>query len=81
MVKAYRISPGMISIADDGRFGVKIVNEQNRVVFVEADIVSSSPEYLWLTGLPDAIHLITVGQGFVQAGEEVEVTLVEDSET
>ena len=73
IVQAYEISPGLISIADDGRFGVKTVDADNRVRFFEADIVSSDPDTLWLTGLPETIRLITVGQGFVQPGDIVEV--------
>jgi len=74
-VAAYRISPGLISIADDGRFGVKIVDEENRVRFVEADIVRSEPDALWLSNLPDKIRLITIGQGFTQPGDQVNVEL------
>ena len=74
-VAAYRISPALIFISDEGTFGVKIVNEANRVEFFEADIVKSDPQVLWLTGLPDRIRLITVGQGFTQPGDEVEVEL------
>lgn len=72
-VPAYRISPALISISDDGEFGVKIVDEEDVVQFHKADIVKSEPEWLWLTGLPEKIRLITVGQGFTQAGDRVEV--------
>jgi multidrug efflux system membrane fusion protein len=71
-VPAYRISPGQVSVLDDGRFGVKIVDENNRVVFVEADIVQSEPDALWLGSLPEKIRLITVGQGYVRDGDLVE---------
>ncbi len=70
-VPAYRISPGQVSVLDDGRFGVKIVDENNRVVFVEADIVQSEPDALWLGSLPEKIRLITVGQGYVRDGDLV----------
>jgi multidrug efflux system membrane fusion protein len=70
-VAAYRISPALISISDDGEFGVKIVDDDNRVRFYTADIVKSEPDALWLTGLPESIRLITVGQGFTQPGDEV----------
>jgi multidrug efflux system membrane fusion protein len=74
-VPAYRISPALISIADDGRFGIKIVDASNRVRFHEADVVKSAPDALWLGGLPDRIRLITVGQGFTQEGDPVETEL------
>lgn len=72
-VYAHRISPALISIADDGRFGVKFVDQDNRVRFVEADIVQSSPESLWLGGLPRQLRLITMGQGFTLPGDLVQV--------
>lgn len=70
-VPAYRISPALISISDAGEFGVKIVDDENRVRFYPADIVKSESDALWLTGLPESIRLITVGQGFTQPGDEV----------
>lgn len=72
-VYAHRISPALISIADDGRFGVKYVDDENRVRFVEADIVRSSPDALWLGGLPQRLRLITMGQGFTLPGDLVQV--------
>jgi multidrug efflux system membrane fusion protein len=74
-VPAYRISPALISISDEGQFGVKTVDDQNRVRFTPADIVKSEPDALWLTGLPESIRLITVGQGFTQPGDEVKTEL------
>ena len=71
-VLAHRISPGLISIDDDGRFGVKIVDAGNTVRFVEADIVRTEPDAIWLASLPEQIRLITVGQGFTQPGDTVE---------
>lgn len=73
-VPAYRISPGLISISDEGSFGVKVVDESDTVRFYEADIVKTEPDAIWLTGMPETIRLITVGQGFTQAGDRVEVS-------
>ena len=76
-VWAHRISPGLISISDEGRFGVKIVDDNNRVRFVEADIVRAEPDALWLTNLPREMRLITIGQGFTKTGDLVDVTIEE----
>jgi len=72
-VLAHKVSPALISIADDGRFGVKYVDDDNIVRFVPADIVRSSPDTLWLTGLPERVRLITIGQGFTNEGDRVAV--------
>lgn len=74
-VLAYKISPALISFQDDGSFGVKIVDANNKVVFVGGDIVASEPDALWLGSLPAKIRLITSGQGFVRDGEQVEIVV------
>ncbi|MCC5808233.1 MAG: efflux RND transporter periplasmic adaptor subunit [Opitutales bacterium] len=71
-VAAHAVSPAHVSIADDGRFGVKYVDEDDRVRFIEADIVRSTPDALYLGGLPETIRLITVGQGFAMEGDRVD---------
>lgn len=70
-VLAHRISPSLLTLDDAGNVGVKIVNEQDEVEFVVADIALSSDEGIWLAGLPDSATIITVGQGFVSQGAAV----------
>lgn len=70
-VKAMFISPAYLSLGDDGRPGVKYVNEENRVEFGKVKLLSVSTEGAWVTGLPDQIRLITRGGGFVSIGEQV----------
>ncbi|RBP34067.1 multidrug efflux system membrane fusion protein [Marinobacter pelagius] len=70
-VKALFISPAHLSLGDDGRPGVKYVDENNRVVFETVRLLSVSTEGAWVTGLPDEIRLITRGAGFVSEGEQV----------
>lgn len=68
---AYKISPSILSLSDDGTVGVKIVNEFNQVVFRPIRLLKDTPEYLWIGGLPETIRVITVGQEFVVPGQEV----------
>ena len=75
LVPAYEVSAAHVSIDDDGRFGVKYVDEENVVRFAEVDIVKSTPRSLWLTGLPAQLRLITVGQGFTKPGDAVDVVV------
>ncbi|MBD3655904.1 MULTISPECIES: efflux RND transporter periplasmic adaptor subunit [Marinobacter] len=70
-VKAIFVSPAYLSLGDDGRPGVKYVDDQNRVVFGEVRLLSVSTDGAWVTGLPDEIRLITRGGGFVSTGEQV----------
>lgn len=70
-VAAHALSPAVISLDDEGRIGVKTVDEDHRVVFHPVEVVRTAPTSVWVTGLPERARVITVGQGFVSAGEEV----------
>ncbi len=69
--KAHKISPSVLSLNDIGQVGVKIVNARNKVQFLPVTILSDTPEYMWILGLPDKVRLITVGQDFVSHGQTV----------
>ena len=69
---AHDVSPSLLTLADDGTVGVKTVNSGNQVDFYPIEIVGSSANGILVTGLPDTIRVITVGQGFVTVGQQVE---------
>ena len=68
---AHRITPALFALDDDGRLGVRIVGEDDRVEFRHVEVVADDNGGVWVTGLPRQITLITVGQEFVAAGERV----------
>lgn len=70
-VKAHFVSPAILSLSTDGALGVKTVNTDNRVVFYPISIEQSQTDGLWVSGLPDQVTVITVGQGFVNADDMV----------
>jgi len=80
-VVAHTLSAGLLSLADDGTIGVKVVDNQDLVKFYPVSIVGSSDAGMHVTGLPDYIRLITVGQGFVTEGQRVEPILVSSPES
>lgn len=69
---AHRISPSSLTLDDTGRVGVKLVDADNRVVFMPVLIVSDEPDHMWVAGLPAQIRLISIGQDYVRAGQEVQ---------
>ncbi len=71
-VLAHRISPSLLTLDDEGNLGVKTVDESGKVSFHYADIAMSSSEGVWIVGLPYSASIITVGQGFVNAGSYVD---------
>jgi len=69
---AYRISPAILTLADDGEVGVKILGPGNTVEFKPVQIIDDEPEGLWVSGLPEQVTFITVGQEFVTSGQTVQ---------
>ena len=76
---AHRVSPAVLALDDNGNLGVKTLAEDNTVAFREIKIVKTESNGAWVTGLPNEVTLITLGQGFVNPGEEVEP--ISDSQT
>lgn len=75
--KAYKISPSILSLSDDGSVGVKTVSVDNIVRFMPIRLLKDTPEYLWISGLPEQVQIITVGQDFVVPGQVVKPVLSE----
>jgi multidrug efflux system membrane fusion protein len=69
-VRAQHISPGIMVLDDSGVPGVRVVIN-GRVKFLPITIVSDGPDGAWVTGLPDNVDVITVGQQFVSDGQHV----------
>ena len=68
---AHKISPSLLTLDSEGTLGIKTVNESGQVEFHPADIAMSSSDGVWIAGLPHSASIITVGQGFVNAGAQV----------
>jgi len=71
---AEKISPGILVLDDNGVVGVRAV-EHGVVRFLPVDIVSDGPDGMWVSGLPDHVAVIIVGQSFVSDGERVKTVL------
>lgn len=78
--KAHFLSPSIVSLSTEGTLGVKTVDDQAVVEFFPIEIVKAQIDGIWVTGLPDTIDLITVGQGFVSAGETVAPSMAEQEQ-
>lgn len=67
-VRAHLISPALLTLDGAGRLGLKAVTASNRAAFFPVKIVEDSVEGMWVSGLPETVTLITVGQEFVRTG-------------
>lgn len=78
-IAAVQVSASAMALGDDGEIGVKLVNDENLVEFYPVQIVSTDQDGAWVTGIPAGSRVITLGQGFVTAGEEVEPVEIDDA--
>lgn len=68
---AHKISPALLILDDQGHLGLKGITPDNKVIFHGIDILKAENTGIWITGLEEQTQVITVGQGFVDYGEEV----------
>ena len=71
-ISAHLISPAILALDDEGTLGIKAVNDNNEVIFHAVSVVKTESDGAWVTGIPDNVTLITLGQGFVNPGEQVQ---------
>ena len=71
-VAAAQVSPSALALGLDGEIGVKTIDQDNKVEFHAVSIISTDNDGAWVTGIPDNSLVITLGQGFVNPGDEVE---------
>ncbi|MSO98869.1 MAG: efflux RND transporter periplasmic adaptor subunit [Rhodospirillaceae bacterium] len=74
---AHRISPSVMTLSDEGKIGVKSVDDEDRVKFWPVEILDDGPEGTWVSGLPDQLSLIVVGQEYVAVGQKVSPVVAE----
>lgn len=70
---AHLISPAILTLNDAGEVGVRMLDSNNKTHFRPVNILSESTKGIWVTGLPSSVHLIVVGQEFVEDGQIVEI--------
>jgi multidrug efflux system membrane fusion protein len=69
---AQKISPSLLTLDSAGSIGVKTIDQFNRVSFYPVEIARTDSDGIWVAGLPETANVITIGQGYVAVGDEVE---------
>ena len=69
-----------LTLNDAGRLGLRVVDEDGLVGFLPADILRDTSEGVWLSGLPDEVNAITLGQEFTREGARVHVTWADNAQ-
>ncbi|RMF16764.1 MAG: efflux RND transporter periplasmic adaptor subunit [Alphaproteobacteria bacterium] len=71
-VMAHRVPASIFVLASDGRLGLRSVDDSGHVRFHAVRMLEDTEGAVWVAGLPERVRIITVGQDFVQEGEEVD---------
>jgi len=74
---AHLLPQSALTLADDGRLGVRIADDDDIARFAAVEMLRDSPEGVWVAGLPDVARVIVEGQDYVTDGVPVAVTLRE----
>ncbi len=76
---AHKVTPAILFLSadTDGELGLKTIDSESIVSFHKTKIIGTDDDGVWVSGLPDKVKLITVGQGFVVPGKPVKA--VEES--
>ena len=78
-VKVHQITPALLVLDDEGQSGVRGVTADQRVRFYSVELIAEGNEGVWVSGLPDVVDLIVVGQQTVVAGEQVDAQQASNS--
>lgn len=73
-VPAVLLTPAALVLHDDGRVGVRYVDENEIVQFYEVTVIDDAPDGIWVTGIPAGVNLLTAGQAYLREGIKVTTT-------
>ncbi|MXU65643.1 efflux RND transporter periplasmic adaptor subunit [Oceanomicrobium pacificus] len=73
-VKAHLLPQSALTLDDNGRLGVRI-DVDGVARFNEVSVIRDAADGIWVSGLPDEVDVIVVGQDFVTDGRAIDVTL------
>ncbi|MEO0937073.1 MAG: efflux RND transporter periplasmic adaptor subunit [Pseudomonadota bacterium] len=75
---AHLLPASALTLNEDGRLGIRAVGAGSAVIFVPVTLLRDTVDGVWLTGLPDAVDVIIVGQEYVTEGVVVEAVFQEE---
>lgn len=70
--KAHKITPAILTLNDAGQVGLRAVDADNRTRFYPVKVLGGETDGVWVSGLPEKLTVIVVGQDYVTDGEVVE---------
>ncbi|MGL6211297.1 MAG: efflux RND transporter periplasmic adaptor subunit [Paracoccaceae bacterium] len=79
-VRAVAVPRSVITLADSGELGVRVVADDDIAHFVPVGIIDDTETGLVVTGVPDGVRIIVAGQDLVRDGDKVAVATTGISE-
>lgn len=73
-VHAVVVPRSIITLAEDGALGVRVVGPDNIAQFAAVTVIDDTPDGLVVTGIPEGVRVVVAGQDLVRNGDAVEVT-------
>lgn len=67
-VQATLIKRSLLTLSDGGELGVRHVVEDDVVAFAPVNVIDETPQGAWVTGLPERVLLISMGQDYLNDG-------------
>lgn len=68
---AHLLPQSVLTLNDQGKLGIRAAVD-GVAKFMPVEVVRDAPEGIWLSGLPDEVNVIVVGQDFVIDGRRIE---------
>lgn len=69
--QATLIKPSLLTLSDSGELGVRHVRDDHSVSFAPVHVIDETPQGAWVTGLPERILLIAMGQDYLNDGVKI----------
>ena len=73
-VTAHLLPQSSLTLDNEGTLGVRMVDDQDMVVFAPISVMRDTIDGIWVTGLPTVANVIVVGHEYVTAGVTVAPT-------
>lgn len=77
---AHLLPQSALTLNNDGALGLRVIDGDGIVSFQPVQLLRDTVDGVWLTGLPEKMDVIVVGQEFVTAGVQVAPTFRELSQ-
>ena len=78
--RAHLLPPSALTLNDDGALGLRTVDENSAIIFRPVSIIRDTTQGVWLSGLPEEVDVVVVGQEYVTDGVRVAATYREQTQ-